>query len=92
MERSIAGNGNELFTLSNWKNQAGTRLENLTYNITRTEAKLDETADKLTITEHKTKRYGTKLARLSKSIQKLHQLAGEIESLKSQIAMLEQVQ
>ena len=92
MERGIAGNGNELFTISNWKNQVGTKLENLTYNITRTETKLDETADKLTITEHKTKRYGTKLARLSKSIQKLHKLAVEIESLKSQITILEKVQ
>ena len=50
MERGIAGNGNELFTISNWKNQVGTKLENLTYNITRTETKLDEATDKLTIT------------------------------------------
>ena len=89
MERGVVGNDNELFAITNWKNQVGTQLETLTYNVTRTESKVDEANTKLTITEHKTKRYGTKLARLSKNIQKLHKLTSEIESLKLQIAMLE---
>ena len=89
LEGELVGNRNELFTVSNWKNQVGTKLENLTYNVTRTESKVDEANTKLTITEHKNKRYGTKLARLSKNLQRLQKLTGDIESLKSQIAMLE---
>ena len=92
LERGIVGNGNELFSISNWKNQVGTELENLTYNVTRTESNLKDTNEKLIKTEIKNKRYGTKLARLSKTIQKLHKLTGEIEYLKSQIENLEKVQ
>ena len=92
LERGIVGNGNELFSISNWKNQVGTELENLSYNVTRTESKLEDTNEKLIKTEIKNKRYGTKLARLSKTIQKLHKLTGEIEYLKSQIENLEKVQ
>ena len=86
MERGYGGNVNELFTLRNWQNQVNGKLETMSYNITRADSKIDEINSKhLPTLEHKTKRYGAKLARLSKNLIRLQKLPAEVESIKSQI-------
>ena len=91
MERDIGGNANELVILKNWKNQMIGRVETMTYNVTRVESKINEVNSKqLPALQHKTKRYGLKLARLSKNLIRLEKLPAEIQSIKSQITTLEQ--
>ena len=91
MERDFGGNENELLVLKNWKNQLIGKVETMTYNITRVESKVNEINSKqLPTLQHKTKKYGAKLARLSKNLIRLQKLPAEIESIKSQITTLEQ--
>ena len=76
----MGGNANDPFSISNWKNQLNTKLENMENSITHAESKVDKTNSKYNIVESRMRKQGSKLAKLYKTL----------SSLKSQMAILEQ--
>ena len=91
MERKLGGNENELFVISTWKNQLDNDMGTMNQNLTRMEYKVDQTNSNVHNLEIKMKKQGTKLARLHRNYSRLEKIREEINSLKSQVSILENV-